>query len=51
MNLAGVVIGMVGLCILAVSAGWPIAFGVLMMLWGNNLEREHRRSKSDVRLP
>jgi hypothetical protein len=38
-RLAGVVIGITGFVFLWDSSNWGVALGVLLMIWGNSIER------------
>jgi hypothetical protein len=42
LQIAGIVVGIAGLVIVAVQSSVLLAFGIFLLLWGNNLERQFR---------
>lgn len=38
-RLLGSLIGIAGFVLLVVALGWAVGIGVLLMIWGNNIER------------
>lgn len=41
-QVAGMVIGFIGIVIVGLLSSWWVAAGVFLMLLGNNLEQNHR---------
>lgn len=39
MKLLGVIIGIGGFVVLYFTGGWLLIIGILLVVWGNNLER------------
>ena len=44
-RILAVIIGILGFAVIIYSTGWALALGILLVTWGNNLERDVRCGK------
>jgi len=44
----GAVIGIIGLAILIEVMDWRVALGIMLMLWGNNIQLKEKSNEQDA---